>query len=75
MRSPGATAGPSSTDHAVLAEHDPDRRIGLLHLKLDLEPKGAGLRGPALHPALDDHHDRRREAAFAERPEPNLGTV
>ena len=73
IRSPGAAAGPSSTSTPSLAEHDPHGRIGLLHLQLDLEPERAGLGGPALHPALDDRHDRGRQAALAERAEPHLG--
>ena len=73
IRSPGADARPVLDEHPVLAEHDPNRRIALLHLQLDLEPERPRLVRPALHAALDDRHDRGGEPALGQRAEPHLG--
>ena len=56
-----------------VAERDPHRQIALLHPQLDLDPERPRLLGAPGHPAVDDRHDRRRETALGERPEPHLG--
>jgi hypothetical protein len=66
--------GRAVLDHDLIrGEHDPHRRIALLHPQLDLDHQRAGLVGAPVHATFDDRHDRRGQAAVGQRAEADGG--